>query len=629
MQKHFRSAVQTMAVSIVGQLARAQRMILDGTSVKHGSGGGGVRVSQQAYEALESIRGTYSVCGVVLESAQRAKAGDPEGIPFPHASPKLVRDSLWWQREVRVCHRHLMQISFMVQLHSMCTSFHIQLGGIPRLPVPRRAVVPAPWWTMQEDYDSLIGVMRYGWGNWKEICLDPDLCFAKQGVVWSGNASAESTAETNEADDKSIGDEVEEATPPFTPQKKDTKVFPAPHLMIKRLRRLLSAMSMMCGNDGRDDLSLDFSVSMSPKKENRNRGGMIDDWSQNELRNLRSTILRWGLPVPPSEPLLRLGKARSYGYQRKRSFFTVDNIPLTPEQDELEDRLAAVSTVLSGVLQMVCLKLNDGANRAVDVSTVSDTSETGENSRASGLASEGDSSANSHSSSAPDMDFNDDWQNHAWLDCYPVNCYDSQRSLGLFSNRLGPFEFLRIQAKLKTKTPLQVRRMVRQMEKRSIERFRASREHNDGESGKKEKEDINDVIPSNIVGQRIYRRLQLYYDLQQYVWDKSEAAMHAILSRWERDGSRRQDHLSEGWDVHVHDIALLRGVRKWGLAEWDLIWSDVELPFIRPVHDKKKEGETSGNRAISPNDEILLSMKKVNRSLVVGARKVVMTRFLD
>ena len=131
------------------------------------------------------------------------------------------------------------------------------------------------------------------------------------------------------------------------------------------------------------------------------------------------------------------------------------------------------------------------------------------------------------------------------------------------------------------------------------------------------------------MGQRIYRRLQLYYDLQQYVWDKSEAAMHAILSRWERDGSRRQDHLSEGWDVHVHDIALLRGVRKWGLAEWDLIWSDVELPFIRPVHDKKKEGEASGNKTISPNDEILLSMKKVDRSLVVGARKVVMTRFLD
>ena len=212
-------------------------------------------------------------------------------------------------------------------------------------------------------------------------------------------------------------------------------------------------------------------------------------------------------------------------------------------------------------------------------------------------------------------------QNRAWLGMYPASWSDSQRTLGLFGNRLGPFEFLRVQAKLKSKTTDQVRSMVRQMEKRSIERFQASREaHPEGEEGKKEKEkeDKNDIIPSNTVGQRLYRRLQLYYEIQQYVWDKDEPTMRAILTRWEMDGSRRQDHLSEGWNVQIHDMALLKGLRKWGI-EWDLLWSDPEMPFTKPVSEKKAgSAETAGNAEATANETALLSMKTVDRSLIVG-----------
>lgn len=73
---------------------------------------------------------------------------------------------------------------------------------------------------------------------------------------------------------------------------------------------------------------------------------------------------------------------------------------------------------------------------------------------------------------------------------------------------------MRVEAKLKTKTIEQVCAMSRRIEERALERFNQSREvHAEGEK-EKEKEDLNDVVPSNIIGQRIYRRLQLYYNMQ-------------------------------------------------------------------------------------------------------------------
>ena len=69
LKKHPRSSVQIIAVSIIGQWCRAQKMIDDNDgSVKNGASGGGVKVSQQAKEALEVLRSRYDVCGAVLET---------------------------------------------------------------------------------------------------------------------------------------------------------------------------------------------------------------------------------------------------------------------------------------------------------------------------------------------------------------------------------------------------------------------------------------------------------------------------------------------------------------------------------------------------------------------------------
>ena len=61
---------------------------------------------------------------------------------------------------------------------------------------------------------------------------------------------------------------------------------------------------------------------------------------------------------------------------------------------------------------------------------------------------------------------------HAWLDLYPCSIYSSLKEYGLYSNRLGPYEFLRVQAKLTTKSIDRVQEMCRKIEKRSIERIK-------------------------------------------------------------------------------------------------------------------------------------------------------------
>ena len=137
------------------------------------------------------------------------------------------------------------------------------------------------------------------------------------------------------------------------------------------------------------------------------------------------------------------------------------------------------------------------------------------------------------------------------------------------------------------------------------------------------------MIPSTIIAQRIYRRLQLYYDLHQYVWSKDERMQHAIITKWQSDGPRRQDHLSEGWNPVVHDIALLRGIRKWGFVEWDLLWSDPDMPFGKPeVESKKAKEEPNTPEARMAREAAaaeaaaaaaaMLNAKRVDKSLIVG-----------
>ena len=627
MQKHPLVSVQIVALCLIGQTARAKIFMENDSMRKNGFGGSGTRVSQQAREALEYLRDSYDICAAVLESVRQAEAGDTESIAFPHSFPALVRNMNWWQREIKVYEKHLKQMSFLHQLHASCKAFHVELNGELRLPSPQRAALPAAWWTMQEDHDCLIGVERHGWNNWREICIDPDLCFAKQGVQWNGPAVTEPIADEGEASPtltptptptpanpaSSPANPASSPASPTTPSpampgsgnsESDAKVFPASHLVIKRMHRLVSAMQRLVKKGAGE-------FSLASLKSGPNGAGITSEWDEAELRSLRNAIKRWGIPVPPVLPEREphRGKGVAPKSRKDRVIFSLENVPLTAEQEDLETRLAVAASVLSGAVQKVYMKVGD-AVKAKPADAADASEPTGSQAEAAKKDVE--------ESEALLLDAA---QNRAWLGMYPASWSDSQRTLGLFGNRLGPFEFLRVQAKLKSKTTDQVRSMVRQMEKRSIERFQASREaHPEGEEGKKEKEkeDKNDIIPSNTVGQRLYRRLQLYYEIQQYVWDKDEPTMRAILTRWEMDGSRRQDHLSEGWNVQIHDMALLKGLRKWGI-EWDLLWSDPEMPFTKPVSEKKAgSAETAGNAEATANETALLSMKTVDRSLIVG-----------
>lgn len=642
MKKHPLVSVKIVALCLIGQTARAKMFVENDSMRKNGFGVSGTRASQQAREALEYLRDTYDVCAAVLESVRQAEAGDGDSIAFPHSFPALVRDVNWWQREIKVYDKHLKQLSFLCQLHASCRAFHVELGGALRLPSPQRAALPAAWWTMQEDHDCLIGIERHGWNNWRDICLDPELCFAKQGVQWNGPALTEPSADEGEtspttpqpAASTSVSASASEAgaatttatttatatataTATISPSASssalpagegEAKLFPASHLVIKRMHRLVTAMQRLVKKGSGE-------FALAGLKSGPHGAGVTSEWDEAELRSLRNAIKRWGIPVPPALPARSARRERGVPAESRkdRAIFSLENVPLSPEQDDLEARLAVAASVLSGVVQKVYMKVGDAVK-----------AKPAESAEAGGSGAKTEAQKEADEAEAQLLEAA---QNRAWLGLYPANCWDAQRSLGLFGNRLGPFEFLRVQAKLKAKTTDQVRSMVRQMEKRSIERFQASREaHPDGEEGKKEKEkekekeDKNDIIPSNTVGQRLYRRLQLYYEIQQYVWDKDEPTMRAILARWEQDGSQRQDHLSEGWNVQIHDMALLRGLRKWGI-EWDLVWSDPETPFTKPVSEKKAANEASGSAEAAANETALLSMKTVDRSLIVELRR--------
>lgn len=322
------------------------------------------------------------------------------------------------------------------------------------------------------------------------------------------------------------------------------------------------------------------------------------------MRSLRSAILRWGLPLPPTS----FTENHDKDSNQECVMFNVESLPLTQEQREREECLAAASTVLSMVLQEVSMKL--GETELMELPQLPEETRL----------------------------LREDVISRCRFNHYPCSRVGTSCDLGLYGNPLGPFEFLRVQAKLKTKTADMVQNMCRRMETRCVERFQQLREiHQDGDDPKKEKEDVNDIIPSNTVAQRIYRRLQLYYDLQQYVWSKDERTQRAVIMKWQADGPRRQDHLSEGWTPLVHDMALLRGIRKWGFVEWDLLWSDPDMPFGKPENDRKKEepttpegiaqAEAAAAEAVAMANA-MLSAKTMDKSLIVRSHNCLKNRCL-
>ena len=55
---------------------------------------------------------------------------------------------------------------------------------------------PTSWWGVEEDRDLLIGVQKHGYGKYKEIRFDPELCFSKQVFIDTLDPKALSSALT-------------------------------------------------------------------------------------------------------------------------------------------------------------------------------------------------------------------------------------------------------------------------------------------------------------------------------------------------------------------------------------------------------------------------------------------------
>ena len=158
-----------------------------------------VKAAQAAKEAIVALAPSYDVCKVIVEeydqSDDPSKSGGVWGescaAGFLHRYPALVREAAWLHKMARVCGRYLKHLSFLYRLFKAIDAFHIRPQQPVALPKPRRAVRPAPWWGMEEDRDSLLGTKKHGWGNWKAICEDPELCFKQKGVVYHNQKEEE------------------------------------------------------------------------------------------------------------------------------------------------------------------------------------------------------------------------------------------------------------------------------------------------------------------------------------------------------------------------------------------------------------------------------------------------------
>lgn len=92
---------------------------------------------------------------------------------FPSSVPDdEIRSWSTFQKNAKKVGRILVQLFFLKQSVDKYGLIHM-LDGIE--PVPIRSL-PAVW-SHQHDLHLLIGIFRHGWGNYKEIIQDPDLCF--------------------------------------------------------------------------------------------------------------------------------------------------------------------------------------------------------------------------------------------------------------------------------------------------------------------------------------------------------------------------------------------------------------------------------------------------------------------
>ena len=438
--------------------------------------------------------------------------------------------------------------------------------------------------------------MKHGWNSWVDIYSDPVLGFISKGVQLPANAAANNGNE-DEAEETPVDDEDLPLTLPSSPTSESVKIWPIPGLLMRRVRRLVSALETQVKKQkviGIDHITKYINTTSiyengpTTKKGKSNTAKNIvngsyirEKWSKNELKALRAEVLRWGLPLPPEDPYLNPENPDyTLNYEHR-----CENVPLNEDVLEVEHDYAEIQTTLSLLIQGVQVTVPEPTLTEEELQRYSNPK-----TKLPSLYS----------------------PTYIFQRC-PIFPSDTTTQ-GLYSDSLGPWEFLRVQAKLKQKTAAMVQEMCRKMEVEMRNKIAEGghTENNEGEEMNPEegetkeikdrkadqdtKDSGNELIPNELFAKRLAKRLDIFYALQAHVWTKDEPVIRYIIQKWADDNHRRQEHLPVGWVPEVHDVALLKAIHRRGMIDWELIWSDPESPF-RPIPKEtlkgKKEEESS------------------------------------
>ena len=595
LQKHSVGSIRLLAAAIIGQLARLCELVKT-EDVNKKLFLSAVKSAQQGKEAVTRLAETFTICKVLLEESEE------DAWLLPHRYPMLVRDNTWVLKMMRVCSRYLKHFSFLLQLSRSVVNFKIQLGQPVAFPKLRRAVLPVAWWGMEEDRDVLLGVLRHGWGNWKAICEDAELCFHRQGVAYAGHAMEEEEGFGEEADGEAM--EIEpspkdsQEKSPTTPIEKPSsgsvdkspgastdkspgvsvdkslsasqeKLFPSPSILMKRVRRLVDAMEVAVSK-GLHLQSLDYSQpapAASPKRPKKTAATFMGQWIVKESKALRNAILRWGLPVPPlpaDSGLLLLSSGTG----------------VTPQMVEEEKQFTFIADVVDSLISEVITLLGERPSSSPFPSSSSCSSPS------LSLPLPTDASASAPSSRLVASPF-------PYHHC-PACARRDPAAYCPFCDLYIGYRVLKVESQLLYKTYEEVQQLARYLETHArtisdISKEAKSAADPAGKPEKPSKTNENDVIlPSTIYAQRLLGRVQLFYDLEQLVWRKDAGVLRAFLKRWQTSGMHHQDNVPRGWSPPIHDAYLFLGVYRWGVVDWETVWRDPELPFYIADADEHK-----------------------------------------
>ncbi|KAK8806961.1 hypothetical protein WA158_003720 [Blastocystis sp. Blastoise] len=623
MEKHPRTAIQTLSAAIIGQYARVMRLLEQNPREAHNvkkTSGSPSKSSQQSRDALDYYKEKYEICQVILDEDVKAANGNIDHVFFPSKFPLLIRDANFWFKTIKVADRYLKHWSFMIKFYRIIHAYNITLDSTTLLPNPKRAVPPASWWSRKNDLNLIKGTIKHGWGQWIDIYSDTDLEFISEGVVLpagtviteKGDDDEEEEEEVNENDDGN--DDIDISTTPTTttpiattitptspttpttpitslpildtttPPSSDTKIWPISGLLMRRIRRLVSGLEQILSKNMKLDIKITNYMSNGPiyeggnmkQKGKHNALNMVlhnkyihEKWSSSEIKNLRSSIMRWGLPLPPQDPFLN---PQDPPYTINTTY-RLENAPLNNDTKQLEHDWAEIQSCVASLIQ--------GTQMMVSEPVLTDEQQ----------------EYYMNINNLPENTISPTYVYHNT----PV-CKENVPVYGMYSDSLGPWEFLRIQSKLKQKSISMVQEMCRKIEndiKNKVLEGHVDKDEEELEEDdeKKEKSDEkenteSDVSLTSLVAFRLLNRINLFYDLQSYVWNKDEETIRVVIEQWSNESKRRQDHLPSNWVPEIHDVSFLKLIQKWGLLDWELIWKDPESPF-NPICKQKKEKDNS------------------------------------